>query len=158
MNILKSLFLITALNFSYAANAQEWVPHQSPQKINDLVDNGSELIMATDYGLVVMNKTTLEKTTFTNRNSKLANNHISSITGAPNGDIYLSTDQTIGKFDGSDVLTSSSDLEMVYDTFNEQGLQTIGLRFDDIGIEPIAIDINTVKSFWIKPIAVHQIM
>ena len=103
MNIFKSLFLITALNFSYAANAQEWVPHQSPQKINDLVDNGSELIMATDYGLVVMNKTTLEKTTFTNRNSKLANNRISSITEAPNGDIYLSTDQTIGKFDGSDV-------------------------------------------------------
>ena len=103
MNILKSLFLITALNFSYAANAQVWIPHQSPQKINDLVDNGSELIMATDYGLVIMNKITLEKTTFTNRNSKLANNRISSITGAPNGDIYLSTDQTIGKFDGSDI-------------------------------------------------------
>ena len=103
MNILKSLFLITALNFSYAANAQVWIPHQSPQKINDLVDNGSELIMATDYGLVIMNKITLEKTTFTKRNSKLANNRISSITGAPNGDIYLSTDQTIGKFDGSDI-------------------------------------------------------
>jgi len=103
MNILKSLFLITALNFSYAANAQVWIPHQSPQKINDLVDNGSELIMATDYGLVIMNKITLEKTTFTKRNSKLANNRISSITAAPNGDIYLSTDQTIGKFDGSDI-------------------------------------------------------
>jgi ligand-binding sensor domain-containing protein len=103
MNIFKSLFLITAIIFSYAANAQVWIPHQSPQKINDLVDNGSELIMATDYGLVVMNKTTLEKTTFTSGNSKLANNRISSITEAPNGDIYLSTDQTIGKFDGSDI-------------------------------------------------------
>ena len=103
MNIFKSLFLITAIIFSYAANAQVWIPHQSPQKINDLVDNGSELIMATDYGLVVMNKTTLEKTTFTSGNSKLSNNRISSITEAPNGDIYLRTDQTIGKFDGSDI-------------------------------------------------------
>ena len=103
MIIFKYFLSTVVLVSSFATNAQDWVSYQSPQQINDLVDNGTELIMATDYGLVVMNKTTLEKTTFTNRNSKLANNHISSITGAPNGDIYLSTDQTIGKFDGSDV-------------------------------------------------------
>ena len=104
MTYLKALFSIIAVFSLLTTNAQVWIPHQSPQKINDLVDNGSELILATDNGLVVMDKTTLEKTTFTNRNSKLANNHISSITEAPNGDIYLSMVQTIGIFDGSDVI------------------------------------------------------
>ena len=55
MNNFKSLFFLTAMIFSYATNAQDWVSYQSPQQINDLVDNGSELIMATDAGLVVMN-------------------------------------------------------------------------------------------------------
>ncbi len=104
MTYLKALFSIIAVFSLLTTNAQVWIPHQSPQKINDLVDNGSELILATDNGLVVMDKTTLEKTTFTNRNSKLANNHISSITEAPNGAIYLSMVQTIGIFDGSDVI------------------------------------------------------
>ena len=103
MNTLKSLFFLMATLFSSVAKAQEWVPHQSPEKINDLVDKESELIMATDYGLVVMSKTSLEKTTYTTTNSTLENNKISSVTEAPNGDIYLSMVQTIGIFNGSDI-------------------------------------------------------
>ena len=103
MNTLKSLFFLMATLISSVAEAQEWVPHQSPEKINDLVDKDSELIMATDYGLIVMSKTTLEKTTYTTTNSTLENNKISSVTEAPNGDIYLSMVQTIGIFNGSDI-------------------------------------------------------
>ncbi len=103
MNTLKSLLFLMATLFSSVAKAQEWVPHQSPEKINDLVDKDSELIMATDYGLIVMSKTTLEKTTYTTTNSTLENNKISSVTEAPNGDIYLSMVQTIGIFNGSDI-------------------------------------------------------
>ena len=46
--------------------------------------------------------------------------------------ILSSTDDAEEKFDGSEVLTDSSDLELMYDGFNNQGLQTVGLRFDDI--------------------------
>lgn len=48
--------------------------------------------------------------------------------------IFSSADDAEEKHDGSDVLTTSSDLEMMFDTFNNQGLQTIGLRFDAIAI------------------------
>jgi ligand-binding sensor domain-containing protein len=103
MNIFKSFLLISTLNFSCVVNAQEWIPHQSPQKINDIVDKGSEFIMATDYGIVTINKNTLIKNALNNQNSKLTNNHISAITKSPSGDIYFSTDQTIGKLEGSDI-------------------------------------------------------
>jgi ligand-binding sensor domain-containing protein len=82
--------------------AQDWVSYQSQQKINDLVDTGDQLLMATDAGLVVMNKATLEKTIYTNANSSLSNNHIQSITQAPNGDYWIGTyDVVMGRFDGS---------------------------------------------------------
>ena len=48
--------------------------------------------------------------------------------------IQSSSDDAEEKFDGSYVTTSSSDLEMVYDSWNSQGLQTIGLRFDNVAI------------------------
>ncbi len=103
MIIFKYFLSTVVLVSSFATNAQDWVSYQSPQQINDLVDNGTELIMATDAGLVIMNKSTLSKTTYNTNNSDLDDNHISSITKAPNGDIYFSTGQTIGTFDGTDV-------------------------------------------------------
>ncbi|MFT4666797.1 MAG: hypothetical protein ACI9XB_003764 [Gammaproteobacteria bacterium] len=48
--------------------------------------------------------------------------------------ILASTDDAEEKFNGSNITTSSSDLELVYDSWNDQGLQTIGLRFDEIAI------------------------
>ena len=61
--------------------------------------------------------------------------------------ILSSADDAEEKFDGSDVLTSSSDLEMMYDTFNDQGLQIIGLRFDDITIPSNATISNAYIQF-----------
>ena len=48
--------------------------------------------------------------------------------------IQSSSDDAEEKFDGSYVTTSSSDIEMVYDSWNSQGLQVIGLRFDNVTI------------------------
>lgn len=48
--------------------------------------------------------------------------------------IQSSTDDAEEKFDGSYITTSSSDIELVFDTWNDQGLQTIGLRFDNVTI------------------------
>ena len=61
--------------------------------------------------------------------------------------ILTSTDDAEEKFDGSDVLTSSSDLELMYDDFNDQGLQTIGLRFDNITIPTDATILNAYIQF-----------
>lgn len=48
--------------------------------------------------------------------------------------IQASSDDAEEKFDGSYVTTSSSDMEMVYDSWNDQGLQKLGLRFRDMKI------------------------
>jgi len=61
--------------------------------------------------------------------------------------ILSSSDDAEEKFDGSDVLTDSSDLEMMYDSFNDQGIQTIGLRFQDIAIPANATITNAFIQF-----------
>lgn len=48
--------------------------------------------------------------------------------------IAASSDDAEEKHNGSYVTTSSSDIEMIYDNWNEQGLQTVGLRFDQLTI------------------------
>lgn len=61
--------------------------------------------------------------------------------------ILSSSDDAEEKFDGSDVLTSSTDLELMYDTFNDQGLQKIGLRFNNIAIPSNATITNAYIQF-----------
>ena len=96
------LFILTLLAHNRAIS-QDWVSYQSQQEVNDLVDTGDELLMATDAGLVVMNKATLEKTIFNRANSNLTNNHIQSITRGPNASIRIGTyDARLALFDGSD--------------------------------------------------------
>lgn len=104
MNFIKFvLFLTLIIQGQVSVFAQGWKSFQSQQKINDLVDTGDELLMATDAGLVVMNKTTLEKTFFNTDNSNLSNNHIQSITEAPNGNFWIGTyDVVLSRFDGTD--------------------------------------------------------
>lgn len=92
MNILKSLFCFSlVILFQGTIWAQDWVSFQSPEQINDLIETDDELMMATDAGLVTINKTTLERTILNTANSNLANNHIQSIAKAPNGDTYIGT-------------------------------------------------------------------
>lgn len=95
-------FFVLVIVCRLPLQAQDWVSYQSQQKINDLVDTGTELLMATDAGLVVMNKATLEKTIFNKANTSLSNNHIQSITQAPNGSYWIGTyDVVMGRFDGT---------------------------------------------------------
>ncbi len=99
--------LILALT-PFVSFAQDWVSYQSQQKINDLVETDTELIMATDAGLVVMNKSTLEKNIFTKANSNLTDNHIQTITEAPNGNIWIGTyDLRVAQFNGNSFVNAS---------------------------------------------------
>jgi len=61
--------------------------------------------------------------------------------------ILSSSDDAEEKFDGSYVTTSSSDIEMVYDSWNSQGLQTYGLRFDNITIPANSLISNAYIQF-----------
>jgi len=61
--------------------------------------------------------------------------------------ISSSSNDAEEKFDGSYVTTTSSDIEMMYDSWNSQGLQKIGLRFDNITIPSNATISNAYIQF-----------
>jgi len=104
MNSLRyALFVALITLLQVPTQAQDWVSYQSQQKINDLVDTGGELLMATDVGLVVMNKSSLERTFFNKANSNLADSHIQTITQGASGDTWIGTyDMRLAQFDGTD--------------------------------------------------------
>ena len=61
--------------------------------------------------------------------------------------ISSSSDDAEEKFDGSYTTATSSDLELVYDTWNSQGLQQIGLRFAQVNIPSNAVITNAYIRF-----------
>lgn len=61
--------------------------------------------------------------------------------------IQNSNDDAEEKQDGSEVITSSSDIEMMYDDWNSQQLQTIGFRFGNIAIPANATISNAYIQF-----------
>lgn len=104
MNILKTLtlfgFLISCL---VQLSAQEWTSFKSIQQSNDFVDTGDELVLATDEGLVIVNKGTLDYSIFDMSNSNLPSNHIQSVALSASGDVFIGTyDVVVARFDGSD--------------------------------------------------------
>ena len=58
-----------------------------------------------------------------------------------------SSDDAEEKFDGSYVTTSSSDIELTYDSWNDQGAQYVGLRFDSIFVPINASITNSYIQF-----------
>ncbi|MCB0635541.1 MAG: hypothetical protein KDC54_02930, partial [Lewinella sp.] len=95
--------LVLAFLLHHTVPAQEWVSYQSPHQINDLVDTGDELLLATDQGLVVLHKATLERTFFDQDNANLGNNHIQAITMSPTGEAWIGTyDVVVSRFNGTD--------------------------------------------------------
>ncbi len=83
--------------------AQEWVSYESQRMINDFVDTGDELHLATDIGLVVVNKTTLATSFFNTYNSNLPSNHIQTVSQGLNGNTWIGTyDLRVAEFDGDD--------------------------------------------------------
>ncbi|MDG1297071.1 MAG: T9SS type A sorting domain-containing protein [Saprospiraceae bacterium] len=131
MNMLKYI-LLTGLMFSlYASsNAQEWTSYQSTEQVNDLVDNGEELILASNVGVVVMNKTTLEKTIINSFNSNLYYDHIQAITMAPDGNTFIGIyDVTVARFDGSDFV----DIEVPVGISNPNTAKLYDIEVSDDG-------------------------
>ncbi len=110
------LFGLTVL-IQFSLMAQEWVSYQSQQNINDLVETSEELVLATDAGLVKVNKTTLEKTIINKANSNLTNNHIQTITKF-NGNTWIGTyDAVISRLDGSEFKDMTTPESEFYDQY-----------------------------------------
>jgi ligand-binding sensor domain-containing protein len=104
-----SFLLFLALLFQGIVHAQDWTSYQSPNQVNDLVDTGGELFLATDAGLVVIDKTTLERRTYNKSNSNLSNNHIQTITLGQSGSVWVGTyDIVLSVFNGTDFGDSTS--------------------------------------------------
>lgn len=61
--------------------------------------------------------------------------------------ISASADDAEEKFDGSFVTLTSSDLELVFDTWNSQGNQTVGVRFTGVTIPKEANIVNAYIQF-----------
>lgn len=61
--------------------------------------------------------------------------------------IMSSSDDAEEKFDGSYVTISSSDIELTYDDWNDQGIQCVGLRFDSIFVPINASITNSYIQF-----------
>ncbi len=61
--------------------------------------------------------------------------------------IAASIDDAEEKFDGSFVTLTSSDLELVFDTWNSQGNQTVGVRFTGVTIPKEATIVNAYLQF-----------
>lgn len=104
MAFTKSAFVLSFLFLlHYTTAAQVWTSYQSPNQVNDLLDVGDELLLATDEGLVVVDKSTLEIETFNRSNSNLTTDHIQAVTQGQNGSIWIGTyDVIMFQFDGND--------------------------------------------------------
>lgn len=78
---------------------------------------------------------------------------MSSVTFAQNKlnvQVNSSSDDAEQKFDGSKITTTSSDLELVYDDWNNQQLQTVGIRFAGVNIPADAVITKAYIQFTAK--------
>ena len=103
MNISKHLLVVLFLFTLFGqSDAQVWTSYKSIQGVNDYLDLGEELYLATDAGLVIVDKNTLEHTIYGIEESDLSTDHFQSVTRTSSGDTFIGTyDVVVAKFDGS---------------------------------------------------------
>lgn len=103
MNISKHLLVVLFLFTLFGqSDAQVWTSYKSIQGVNDYLDLGDELYLATDAGLVIVDKNTLEHTIYGIEGSDLSTDHFQSVARTSSGDTFIGTyDVVVAKFDGS---------------------------------------------------------
>lgn len=131
MKLLKYLsFTCLLLSFPISLEAQEWTSYRSPAQINDLVESGNDLILATNAGLVVINKATLERSTYNTNGTSLPSNHIQSVALSASGNTFIGTyDVVLARFDGSDFV----DIEVPEGISNSNTIKLYDLEVADNG-------------------------
>jgi ligand-binding sensor domain-containing protein len=90
------------------AQSSEWTQFKSPEMVNDFVEQGNYLWLATNYGVTRLNKEDLSTDVWTTDNSNLTSNHIMSITVDAQQGIWIGTyDLDIALWNGNDWEVSS---------------------------------------------------
>ena len=84
------------------SNAQEWTSYKSTEGVSDYLDMGDELYLATNAGLVIVDKNTLEHSIYGIEGSNLSTDHFRSVAQSTNGETFIGTyDVVVARFDGS---------------------------------------------------------
>ena len=110
MRFLLSL-IVCLLVFPIAGFAQtsDWINYTSGAQVTAFVDDGNYLWVGSYGGLTRLNKTTGDMVHYNSANSQLPDNMISSIAKDVNGDLWVGTDNGLGKFDGTNWTVYNSD-------------------------------------------------
>ena len=100
--------LLLALAILTPAQAQwedlsKWQYFINPEHVNDLLDKGNTLWMATEQGVVAWDKTLNTGTFYYAHNSNIPKGHVSTITEDADGQVWIGTyDNMLSVFDGTD--------------------------------------------------------
>ncbi|MDR1896322.1 MAG: T9SS type A sorting domain-containing protein [Prevotellaceae bacterium] len=98
--LLLLLIMHPAITFSQLS---DWENYTNGNMVTKILNDGDYLWIATDGGLVKMNKNTEEKTFYNRANAGLPDNHLRSLAKDKDGNIWVTTQYNgIGKFDGTD--------------------------------------------------------
>lgn len=100
--LLLLLTMYPALTFSQLSN---WVNYTNGNMVTEILSDGNYLWIATNGGLVKMNKNTEEKTFYNRANAGLPDNHLRSLAKDKDGNIWITTQYYgVGKFNGTDCI------------------------------------------------------
>lgn len=138
------LHFLAILLFSTSLFAQaNWKQYRSTEKVNDLYDFGDYLWLATNAGLVEMDKNTLEKNWSDNLNSDLPSPEIEAIAIDPNGNPWIGTyDVVIAMHDGAG-WTNLIDVNAEFPSTHIDNL--FSMTFDDNGVLWIGTNKGVVR-------------
>ncbi|MDR2407226.1 MAG: hypothetical protein LBE13_03825, partial [Bacteroidales bacterium] len=96
--LLSLLIMYPALTFSQLS---DWVNYTNGDMVTEILNDGDYLWIATNGGLVKMNKATEEKTFYNRANAGLPDNHLRRLAKDRDGNIWVTTQyHGVGKFDG----------------------------------------------------------
>ncbi len=102
---MRSFFILITLiggllTTSHAQQYDDWQIFQSPEGYNDLLETDQHLWLATDAGVIRVDKISMALTYFNRNNTNLPSSHIQSLSRASNGDIWIGTyDMILARFD-----------------------------------------------------------
>jgi len=100
--VMKNLRFLLFSFLAISVNAQEWVNYTNGLHVNDMVQDGDVLWIATNGGLVQRDINTGENTYFTRGDSPIPSNLVRSLAIDSEHNLWLSTDRGSAIFDGTD--------------------------------------------------------
>ena len=92
---------ITVLD-AHSSVTSNWMNYTNGSIINDIIQQGQVLWLATNGGLTKYDTSTGMNTYFTRANSKLPTNHINKLATDSKGQLWIGTKEGLAKYDGSE--------------------------------------------------------